>query len=79
MPRVNGVVQKRYTERRENVQSYVPRWTKIKTVACFLVDTMFTSDRNVKQPKHPAINPYTLVTNTENLYMQSRIAKHKRD
>ena len=41
-PAFNGLVQKRYTERRENVQSYVPRWRKIRKLACFLVDTMFT-------------------------------------
>jgi hypothetical protein len=65
MARVYCVVQKLYTERRENVQSYVPRWTK-KILACFLVDTMFTLNRNVKQPKHPAIKACALTVNNEN-------------
>ena len=79
MPHVNSVVQKRYTERRENVQSYVPRWRKIWKLACFLVDTKFRLNRNVKQPKRHANKAYALITNIENLYLQIRIAKQKYD
>jgi hypothetical protein len=58
----------------EKIQSYVPCWRKIRKLACFLVDTMFTSNRNVKQPKHTANKAYPLTTNSEHLYLQSRIA-----